>query len=50
MNKPCIFKNFGKLSEEVLIQIKLEYPFGFEKRLIRFINREGSRMTTEEAQ
>lgn len=31
MSKPKIVKDFEKLSEEVLAQIKLEYPFGFEK-------------------
>ncbi len=41
MNKPKIVKDFEKLSEEVLAQIKLEYPFGFEKKLITFKNGEG---------
>lgn len=41
MNKPRIVKDFEKLSEEVLAQIKLEYPFGFQHKLVRFKNREG---------
>ena len=41
MNKPRIVKDFEKLSEEVLAQIKLEYPFGFEKKLIQLKNQEG---------
>lgn len=41
MNKPRIVKDFEKLSEEVLTQIKLEYPLGFEKKLITFKNKEG---------
>lgn len=41
MNKPKIVKDFEKLSEEVLAQIKLEYPYGFDKKLIQFKNKEG---------
>lgn len=41
MNKPRIAKDFEKLSDDVLAQIKLEYPFGFEKELIKFKNKEG---------
>jgi hypothetical protein len=41
MNKPRIIKDYDKLNEEVLAQIKLEYPLGFEKKLIRFKNRDG---------
>lgn len=40
-NKPRIIKDFEKLSEEVLNSIKLEYPRGFDKHLIKFQNREG---------
>jgi len=40
MNKPKIIKDFDKLNEEVLAQIKLEYPLGFEKKLITFKNKE----------
>jgi hypothetical protein len=41
MNKPRIVKDYEKVSEEVLAQIKLEYPFGFEKKLIQFKNQKG---------
>ena len=41
MNKPRLVKDFDKLSEEILIQIKLEYPLGFEDKLILFKNKEG---------
>ena len=41
MNKPRLVKDFDKLSEEILIQIKLEYPHGFEDKLILFKNKEG---------
>ena len=41
MSKPRIVKDFEKLSEEVLTLIKLEYPLGFEKKLITFKNKVG---------
>lgn len=41
MAKPKIVKDFEKLSEEVLTQIKLEYPNGFQKKLILFKNIDG---------
>lgn len=66
MNKPRLVKDFDKLSEEILVQIKLEYPHGFEDKLILFKNKEGKfvsalpfeteeyyfliRMTADEAQ
>ncbi len=40
-SKPRIVKDYEKLSEEVLNNIKLEYPRGFDKYLIRFKNKEG---------
>lgn len=40
MNKPRIVKDFENLNEEVFAQIKLEYPLGFEKKLILFKNKE----------
>lgn len=40
-NKPRIVKDFEKLSDEVLNNIKIEYPFGFDKHLIKFKNKEG---------
>ena len=41
MSKPRIVKDFDKVSEEVLAQIKLEYPWGFQKKLVTFKNKEG---------
>lgn len=41
MSKPKIIKDYEKLSEEILAQIKLEYPYGFEKKLILFKNQKG---------
>ena len=41
MTKPRIVKDYEKLSDEVLTQIKLEYPYGFEKKLVQFRNKEG---------
>ncbi len=38
MSKPRIVKDYEKLSEEVIAQIKLQYPYGFEKKLIQFKN------------
>jgi len=40
MNKPRIVKDYDKVSEEILTLVKLEYPFGFEKKLITFKNKE----------
>ena len=39
--KPRVIKDFEKLDQDVQEQIKLAYPFGFTKHLIRFTNREG---------
>ena len=66
MSKTRIVKDYDKLSEDVIAQIKLEYPRGFEKKLIQFKDAKGKfisalpfetddfyyliRMTREEAQ
>lgn len=66
MNKPKIIKDYDKLSEPILEQIKLNYPYGFERNLLTFKNAHGKfvsalpfetedhyylvRMTKEEAQ
>jgi len=39
--KPRVVKDYEKLEESTLEQIKLTYPRGFEKHLIKFTNREG---------
>ena len=41
MNKPRIIKDFDKISESILEQIKIAYPFGFESELIIFKNQHG---------
>jgi hypothetical protein len=40
-NKPKVVKDYEKVSEEVLEQIKLNYPRGFRKNLITFKNAKG---------
>lgn len=42
MSKPRVIKHYEKLDAEVLEQIKLAYPEGFEKSLIRFTDINGS--------
>jgi len=41
MNKPKIVKDYEKLEEAILEQIKLNYPRGFERNLITFKNAAG---------
>lgn len=41
MSKPRVIKNYEKLDEEVLQQIKLQYPEGFADALIRFTDTDG---------
>ena len=66
MSKPKVIKDYDKLDEAILEQIKLNYPYGFEKHLILFKGPKGNlisalpfetddryylvRMTREEAQ
>lgn len=40
-NKPKVIKDYEKVSEEVLEQIKLNYPRGFRRNLIKFKNARG---------
>lgn len=42
MSKPRIIKHYDTLDDELLEQIKLAYPGGFEKNLIRFTDVNGS--------
>ena len=44
-NKPRIAKDFDKLSEDLLNQIKLEYPFGFEDNLISYKDAKGNKVS-----
>lgn len=41
MSKPRVIKNYEKLDEETLEQIKLHYPEGFSGNLIRFTDVDG---------
>jgi len=38
LNKPRVIKDYDKVDESVIAQIKLKYPHGFEKHLISFKN------------
>lgn len=41
INKPRVIKDYEKLPEAVLAQIKEAYPYSFEKHLIQFTNAKG---------
>lgn len=41
MSKPRIIKDFDKLDVEVQEQIKLNFPRGFSKHLVKFKNAQG---------
>lgn len=41
MSKPRVIKDFEKLDTAIQEQIKLQYPLGFSKHLIRFKNAKG---------
>ncbi|MEL7160512.1 MAG: hypothetical protein AAFN92_07125 [Bacteroidota bacterium] len=41
MSKPRVIKNYEKLDDTILERIKLEYPNGFAKNLIRFTDVDG---------
>lgn len=43
--KPRIAKDYDKLSPEILNQIKLEYPFGFEDYLITYKDAKGNKIS-----
>jgi hypothetical protein len=40
-SKPKIVKDYEKVSDEILEQIKLNYPRGFRRNLIKFKNAQG---------
>jgi len=44
-SKPRIAKDYDKLSEELVNQIKLEYPFGFEDNLISYKDAKGNKVS-----
>ena len=45
MSKPRVIKDFEKLEEHIQEQIKLEYPYGFHKNLISFVNAQGQKVS-----
>ncbi len=44
-NKPRVIKDYEKLDEAIQEQIKLEYPLGFSRSLIHFLNKEGKKVS-----
>lgn len=40
-NKPRVVKDYDKLEEVIQEQIKLQYPYGFDRDLITFKNAQG---------
>lgn len=42
-SKPRIVKDYEKLSDETLEQIKLQYPRGFHRNLINYVDKEGKK-------
>lgn len=40
-NKKRIVKDYDALPEEILNQVKLNYPYGFAENLIKYTNKEG---------
>ncbi|MCB9236024.1 MAG: hypothetical protein H6581_30535 [Bacteroidia bacterium] len=45
MNKPRVVKDYEKLDEATVEQIKLAYPFGFEDYLISYTNQHGQKVS-----
>lgn len=45
MTKPRVVKDYEKLDEDVLQQIKLTYPRGFDKHLVKFKNAKGDNVS-----
>jgi hypothetical protein len=41
MSKPRLVKDYDKVDDSVIQQIKLKYPEGFEQHLVKFQNKEG---------
>jgi hypothetical protein len=39
--KPRVIKDYSALTEEILEQIKLAYPYGFSENLISYTNKDG---------
>ena len=45
MSKPRIVKDYEKLPEEVIANLKAEYPYGFAQHLISYTNMQGKRIS-----
>lgn len=45
MNKPRIVKDYEKLDEEIKERIKLTYPLGFTRQLVKFKNAQGQEVS-----
>ncbi|MGD1895157.1 MAG: hypothetical protein ACFB15_31755 [Cyclobacteriaceae bacterium] len=45
MDKKRIVKDYDNLPEEIIEQVKAEYPYGYEENLITFVNREGKKVS-----
>ena len=45
MNKKRIIKDYFDLPEDVLTEIKLEYPFGFSDNLITYTSKDGKKIS-----
>lgn len=43
MDKPRSVVDYERLAEEIVEQIKLTYPYGYDKHLITFLNRDGEK-------
>jgi hypothetical protein len=43
--KPRIAKDYDKLTEDLINQIKVEYPFGFEENLITYKDAKGNKIS-----
>ncbi len=41
MSKPRVFKDYNKLSPEVKSLINSNFPFGFERKIVRFTDPKG---------
>jgi len=41
LSKPRVIKDFDKVDDLIISQIKLNYPHGFEKHLVSFKNAKG---------
>lgn len=45
VNKPRIVKDYEKLDEEIKERIKLTYPLGFTRQLVKFKNAQGQEVS-----